>query len=56
MFRDLYEKYADKIIIDTISGLIQEAGDYESDWWTNSTLKGGIFGFRFCDLAYYVGS
>ena len=32
MFRDLYEKYADKIIIDTISGLIQEAGDYESDW------------------------
>ena len=32
MFRDLYEKYADKIIIDTISGLIQEAGDYEGDW------------------------
>ena len=32
MFRDLYEKYADKIIIDTISSLVQEAGDYESDW------------------------
>ena len=32
MFRDLYEKYADKIIIDTISSLIQEAGNYESDW------------------------
>ena len=32
MFRDLYEKYADKIIIDTISSLIQEAGDYESNW------------------------
>ena len=32
MFRGLYEKYADKIIIDTISGLIQEAGDYEGDW------------------------
>ena len=32
MFRDLYEKYADKIIIDTISGLIEEAGDYKSDW------------------------
>ena len=32
MFRNLYEKYADKIIIDTISSLIQEAGDYKSDW------------------------
>ena len=32
MFRDLYEKYADKIIIDTISSLVQEAGDYEGDW------------------------
>ena len=32
IFRDLYEKYANKIIIDTISGLIEEAGDYKSDW------------------------
>ena len=32
MFRGLYEKYADKIIIDTISSLVQEAGDYEGDW------------------------
>lgn len=29
MLRDLYEKYADKIIIDTISGIIEKAGDYE---------------------------
>ena len=32
MFRDLYEKYADKIIIDTIDGLIRKAGDYEGEW------------------------
>ena len=32
MLRDLYEKYADKIIIDTISGIIEKAGDYEGDW------------------------
>lgn len=29
VFHDLYEKYADKIIIDTISDIIEKAGDYE---------------------------
>lgn len=31
-FRDLYEKYVDKVIIDTIDSLIRKAGDYEGDW------------------------
>lgn len=31
-FRDLYEKYADKVILDTIDSLIRKAGDYEGDW------------------------
>ncbi len=32
MFRNLYEKYADKVILDTIDSLIRKAGDYEGDW------------------------
>lgn len=31
-FRDLYKKYVDKVIIDTIDSLIRKAGDYEGDW------------------------
>lgn len=31
-FRDLYEKYADKVILDTIDSLIRKAGDYEGEW------------------------
>lgn len=31
-FRDLYEKYVDKVIVDTIDDLIRKAGDYEGDW------------------------
>lgn len=32
VFRDLYEKYADRIIVDTIDSLIGKAGDYEGEW------------------------
>ena len=31
-FRDLYEKYVDKVILDTIDSLIRKAGDYEGEW------------------------
>lgn len=31
-FRNLYEKYVDKVILDTIDSLIRKAGDYEGEW------------------------